>query len=314
MTRFETPKVAIIGAGEIGCGWAALTVSSGWPVAIYDADSQALQIAPDNIGDRVKALVKMGRADQTVASDSLGLLRIGRSLLHALTDADWIIEAATEDLVTKQKLLEQVELVSRLAAVVTSSAAGIQPTALCARLRRPERVMVVNPLNPVELIPLVEVVPSPRTDQGCVEDVRFWLRLLGRTAVVLKKEIPGNAVGRVQAAVWRECIHLVLEGVLDVDDVDAAIMMGPAVAWTAAGPHLTQHLGAGESGVEMFLSKLLSTYEDWWSHLASWQKLAPEDQKRLIRLIEKTYETQIPELTESRNRRLAAVLTALTDL
>ncbi len=307
MTRFETPRVAIIGAGEIGRGWAALAVSAGWPVAIYDAESEILQRASENIAERVEMLTRLGRTDQARVGESLDLMRVGRSLLQTVTDADWIIEAAPEDLHLKQKLLEQVEQVSRLAAIVTSSASGIQPSALCARLRRPERLMVAHPLTPVELVPLVEVVPGPRTDPACVEDVRFWLQLLGQVPIVLKKELPGHAIGRIQAAVWRECIHLVLQGVLDVDDVDAAVAMGPALGWAAAGPHLTHHLAAGESGAEMYLARALGDYETLWGHLADWQKLEGEDQKRLIKAIEKTYAGQSPEQREKRDRKLAAM-------
>ncbi|MEO8139898.1 MAG: 3-hydroxyacyl-CoA dehydrogenase NAD-binding domain-containing protein, partial [Gemmatimonadota bacterium] len=93
MTRFETPRVTIVGAGEIGRGWAALAVAAGWPVTIYDADSEVLSPAAEAIGDRVVSLVRHKRAEAQVAEDALNLMRVGRSLLQAVEDADWIIEA-----------------------------------------------------------------------------------------------------------------------------------------------------------------------------------------------------------------------------
>ena len=313
MTRFETPRVTIVGAGEIGRGWAALAVAAGWPVTIYDADSEVLSPAAEAIGDRVVALVRHKRAEAQVAEDALNLMRVGRSLLQAVEDADWIIEAVPDDLNVKLKVLGLIEQVARQAAIITSCASGFGPTELSSRLDRPERFMVTHPLNPVELIPLIEVVPSAKTDPECVEDIRFWLGLLGRSPIVFKKEIQGNFAARLNAAVWRECIQLVVDGVLDVEDVDRAMSVGPALAWVSAGPHLDPHLAAGDWGVEVFLSQLLSNNEVLWKSLADWSTLELEDRKRLIRLIDRAYTQHIPELREARDQRLVRLLEALRE-
>src|SRR5207249_8032125 len=91
--------------------------------------------------------------------------------------------------------------------------------------------------------------------------------------ILLKKAIPGYVVGRITAAVWRQCIDLVLEGVVDVDQLDRAVSLGPALGWAAAGPHLTYHLAAGDGGVTLFLQQLLGSFESWWGELATWQRL-----------------------------------------
>lgn len=313
MTRFETPNVAIVGTGEIGRGWAALAVAAGWPVTVYDSDAEALGSAHEVIGDRVVALVRLKRAEATVAEDALNQMRVGRSLLQAVGEANWIIEAVPEDLTTKLKVLQQVEQVARKSAVITSSASGLGPTILSSRLERPERFMVTHPLDPVELMPLVEVVPSPKTDPVCVEDVRFWLGLLGRAPIVFRKEIPGNLAARLTAALWRECIQLVIEGVLDVEDVDRAASIGPALTWVTAGPHLDHQLAAGDQGAEVFLPKLLGAYEEIWKSLADWNQINTEDQNRLIRLIDRAYSRHILELREARDQRLVRVLEALRE-
>jgi carnitine 3-dehydrogenase len=313
MSRFETPRIAIIGAGEIGRGWAALAVAAGWPVTIYDADAEALASASEVIGDRVVTLVRLKRAEPMVAEEALNQMRVGRSLLQTVSDATWIIEAVPEELATKLKVLQLIEQVARLSAVITSSASSLGPSILCSRLERPERFMVTHPLDPVELIPLVEVVPSPRTDPACIEDVRFWLGLLGRAPIVFKKEVPGNVAARLTAALWRECIQLIVDGVLDVEDVDRAISVGPALGWVASGPSLDHHLAAGEWDVDVFFSKLLGTYEDVWKSLADWKQLGAEDQKRLIRLIDRAYSKHLPELREARDQRLVRLLEALRE-
>jgi carnitine 3-dehydrogenase len=313
MTRFETPRVAIVGAGEIGRGWAALAVAAGWPVTIYDADSEVLSPAADAISDRVVSLVRLKRAEAMVAEDALNVMRVGRSLLQAVEGADWIIEAVPEDLAVKLKVLGLTEQVSRQAAIISSSTSSFGPSMLCSRLDRPERFLVTHPLNPVELIPLVEVVPSPKTDPQCIEDIRFWLGMLGRAPIVFKKEILGNFAARLNAAVWRECIQLVVDGVLDVEDVDRAMSVGPALGWASAGPHLDNHLAARDWGVDVFLSQLLSTDETLWKSLASWSTLEIDERKRLIRLIDKAYTQHIPELREARDQRLVRLLEALRE-
>jgi carnitine 3-dehydrogenase len=312
MPDLVPPKVAVLGAGDIGCGWAALAASRGWVVAIYDSDTGSLQRAQDNIAQRSKALVAMGHADEVTEQIGISELRLGRSLLHSVTDADWIIEATADDLGTKQKVLEQVEQVCRLKAVLTSSTLTLLPSSLCGRLRRPDRMLVVHSLNPVELLPAVEIVPSPLTDSACVEDVRFWLTALGRVPIILKKEIDGSVMGRISAAVWRECIHLVLEGVVDVIDVDTAVEMGPALGWAAGGPHLSNQLGPSDRDAGL-LPKLISQHAARWEKLANWHQLTSEEQHRLARAIEKAYGNQLPQLRAARDTRLARLLNALSE-
>ena len=139
------------------------------PSAIFDPDSGILTSAEQEIGDRVETLVRLRRAEGSIAESALNQMRIGKSLLQTVTDADWIIEAGNEDLHLKQKLLEQIEQVCRRAAVVTSSS-PFPLSQLCARVANQDRVMVAHPLNPVELLPVVEVVSGPNTDPACIED------------------------------------------------------------------------------------------------------------------------------------------------
>jgi len=311
MTRFETPRVAVIGAGEIGRGWAALCVAAGWPVTLYEPDADLLNPAMDAITDRVQALVDLRRADATVAEEALNNVVVGRSLLQAVGEAGWIIECLPDDLSAKVKALHLTEQVARRAAVLTSSSSGFSPTDLAARLQHPEHLLVLHPMLPVELIPLVEVVPSPVTKAEVVEDIRFWLSMLGRAPIVLKKEISGSVAGRFAAALWRECIQLVLDGVLDVEDVDRAVSLGPALGWAAGGPHLERHLAAGEWGAEMYLSQSLANSGQAWKVLAGWSQLEPEAHQRFIKAVIRAYADHTAELRSARDHRLVRMLEAL---
>ena len=307
-------RVAVIGTGEIGRGWAALIAAAGWPVAIYDNQSAHPQDAPAEIAQRARRLVDLHRAKSETVERGLELLTVGRSLLEACRDAQWVIAAIREDVKAKQRLIESFETLAPEARVVSSSSTAITPKQLVARANRPERCMIVHPLNPPELIPLVEVVPGTQTDPVLIELVRGWLRALGRIPVLVKKPVLGNVVGRISAAVWREAIDLVLNGVIDVDDLDRAISLGPALGWAAAGPHLTYHLSSGDEGFAQFFQHLHQTFGPVWSDLASWGKLTPEQQHAMIGHIERAYQGKLDTIREARDRRLAAILKGIEDV
>ncbi len=304
-------KVAVIGAGDIGCGWSALCVTAGWPVTIFDTNAKAIDRASEQIPARARALVALDRAPAGQVESGLKELRHARSLLQAVNEADWVIEAISEDLSAKQRLLGSIQDVAGADALVTSSSSGLSPHDIFGRMTSAHRALVVHPLNPPELIPLVEVVPSPRTDPSAIARASDYLRQLGRMPIVLKKAVPGYVVGRIAAAVWRECIDLVLQGVISVEDLDRAVSLGPALGWAAAGPHLTYHLASGDGGVNGFLQHLLGSFEGWWGELARWQKLEPDQQKELIHAIEKAYSGKVDLLRDARDRRLSAILRAL---
>jgi 3-hydroxyacyl-CoA dehydrogenase len=304
--------VAVIGAGDTGRGWAALTASAGWPVALYDAETGPLEHGMREVRSRVESLVALRRAEPAAAATGLRELRQSRSLLTAVQDADWIIEAAPEDLLIKQRLLEQIEQVARRAAVITSSAGTLHASQLCVRLRRADRLLVARPLTPVELLPVVEVVPGPHTHPDCVEDVRWWLTRLGRAPIVIRREITGHVVSRLVAAVWRESIQLVLDDVIDVRDLDRAIALGPALGWAAGGPAINARLAAEDDGMSRFVDALAQRYAACWADLAAWDRLEPEQRSRFAKAVERAY-ADADGLRMKRDIRLADLLRAVDE-
>jgi 3-hydroxyacyl-CoA dehydrogenase len=307
------PKVAIVGAGAIGRGWAALTVAHGWETALYDTDVSTSDRAVAEIARRARALSAAGRADPATVEAGVRRIKLGRSLLQACGDADWVIESVPEDLALKQRTFENISGLVRATTLISSSSSGLPITEIASRCRDQSYCLVAHPLNPPELIPLVEVVPGKFTGAEAAETARDWLRRLGRIPITLKREVPGNAVGRISAAVWRECVDLVLSGVMDVDDIDRAVSLGPGLGWASAGPHLTYHLAAGDGGVTIFLQQLLHSFETWWGSLAQWNKLEPEQARALTAQIERAYGGKLDTIREARDRRLAAILKGLDE-
>ncbi|HJS44265.1 MAG TPA: 3-hydroxyacyl-CoA dehydrogenase NAD-binding domain-containing protein [Gemmatimonadales bacterium] len=300
-----------MGAGDIGVGWAALCASAGWTIAIFDSNPATIGRASIEIERRARALVALDRAPEAIVEQGLRDLVRANSLAEAIQDADWVIEAIHEDVLAKQKLLATVEQLAGVELLISSSSSGLAPTEIFGRMRRLDRCLVTHPLNPPELLPVVEVVPEGRTSTATITRAVEYLRALGRHPIVLKKAIPGYVVGRVAAAVWRECIDLVLRGVISVDDLDRAVSMGPGIGWAAAGPHLTYHLAAGEGGIRGFVQHLLASFESWWRQLSHWAQLDPEQQRTLIHAIERAYKGKVEFLREARDRRLNAILKAL---
>lgn len=304
-------RVAVVGAGSVGRGWAALCVAHGWPVSLYDVEMSALLDAKEEVIARARSLSLLKRADANTVEAGISSLELARSILEACGQAQWVIEAGPEDLSTKQKMFEAIEAVAGGARAVTSSTSGLAPGDIAARCRRKERCFIAHPLNPPELIPLVELMPGPDADKAIVQLVKGWLHAIGRIPVVIKKQVPGAVANRIAAAVWREAIDLVLNEVIEVDDLDRAISLGPALGWAAAGPHLTYHLAAGNRGVAGFLQQLLQTFEAIWQDLPTWSRLEPEQRRRLIHQIERAYQKQVDVIKPARDKRLAGILWGL---
>src|SRR5712672_11612 len=128
-------RVCIIGAGDTGRGWAALCVAAGWPVVLFDSMGNAINTAPDDISARARNLVELGRANAGELETGLSAFTVGRSLLQATSEAQWIIECISEDLMAKQKLFENLESVAPKARVVTSSSTALTPKDIAARCR-----------------------------------------------------------------------------------------------------------------------------------------------------------------------------------
>src|SRR5262249_26450295 len=129
-------KVAVIGAGDIGVGWAALCASAGWSVAIFDMNPETMARASHEIERRTRALVALGRAPESIVER--GLRELGRASLlsEAVQDADWVIEAIHEDVTAKQKLLAAIEQAVGGDVLISSSSSGLAPTEIFRRCRR----------------------------------------------------------------------------------------------------------------------------------------------------------------------------------
>jgi 3-hydroxyacyl-CoA dehydrogenase len=145
-----------------------------------------------------------------------------------------------------------------------------------------------------------------------IERALAFYREIGKQPIHIRKEVRGHLVNRLQAALWREAIHLVNEGVATVADVDAGIAYGPGLRWAIMGPHMLFHLAGGVGGMTHFMPHLgVPLARDWWPALGN-PELTPEVQKKILDgVADEAGGRGIPELAAERDRCLIAILDAL---
>lgn len=269
-------NIAVLGAGTIGMSWAALFAATGREVVLYDP-------APST-QDRMAAFVA-GAAD---ALSALGWPEAGRTTnLRVVTEpeeavrgADFIQESVPERLPLKHDLYARIEPHLGPDCIIGSSTSGLPLSDLQAGFSDPGRLILAHPFNPPHLIPLVEVMENARTHQGVLDAATQFYSSLGKVCVRLNREIPGHIANRLQAAIWREAIHLAMEGVASVEDIDKAVAFGPGLRWAAMGPTSLFHLGGGEGGIRAFAQHLGGPFQSWWNDLGR-PDLTPEVVDRL---------------------------------
>ena len=123
--------------------------------------------------------------------------------------------------------------------------------------KRPERCVIGHPFNPPHIIPLVEVVGGAKTSEETIQRSIDFYAAIGKKPVRLYKALPGHVANRFQAALYKEVLYLVQQGVLSVEDADTAISYGPGMRWGVMGPSLQWHLGGGPNGIHHFMEHLM---------------------------------------------------------
>ncbi|MEM8821598.1 MAG: 3-hydroxyacyl-CoA dehydrogenase NAD-binding domain-containing protein [Pseudomonadota bacterium] len=256
---------AVLGAGVIGASWTALFLAAGRRVRVHDP-------APDAEAN-VRAYVETAWPQL----ERLGLTWRGEpdamtfhaDPAEAVADAIFVQESVPERVEIKHALYAAIEDALPPDAVIASSASGLTLSEMQEGWRAPSRFVLGHPFNPPHLIPLVEVMGNDRTDPTAVTAAEAFYRSVGKVTIRVEKEVPGHVANRLQAALWREAIHLVLEGVASVEDVDKAVWAGPGLRWAAMGPTMLFHLGAGEGGLAAFCDRYGPSFNRWWDDLGS---------------------------------------------
>ncbi|KGJ03234.1 3-hydroxybutyryl-CoA dehydrogenase [Paracoccus halophilus] len=261
MTKYQ--KTAVLGAGVIGASWAALFLASGRDVAVFDPSADAERTVRDYIDRAWPTMIELGLATH----DRRGALSFHGAAAEAVAGAEFVQESVPERIAIKHALYAEIEPALADGAIVASSASGLTLSEMQAGWTDPHQFVLGHPFNPPHLIPLVEVMGNEQTAEQAVTGAEEFYRLTGKVTIRVRREVPGHVANRLQAALWREAIHLVKTGVASVEDVDTAVWAGPGLRWAAMGPTMLFHLGAGEGGLAAFCERYSDSFNRWWDDL-----------------------------------------------
>ena len=274
-------KIAIVGGGLIGQGWAAVFTQSGYHVTIYDPSEDVRKTVLDSMKQRVADLVGAELVTAFLGEKMLERLTVAHSLEEAVEGAIYIQENGPEQVEIKKKLTAELDALVSPDVPIGSSTSGISASRYCEELNGRHRCLVVHPINPPHLIPAVEIVPSPWTEKSIVTKVDAIMRNCSRETILLNKEIDGFVVNRLQGALLEEAFRLVGSGIVSAADLDKAIADGLGLRWSFMGPMKTIHLNA-PGGVIDYVERYGSMYQGFDLHADtnnSWDRVTRQSLK-----------------------------------
>jgi len=299
----STEPVAILGAGVIGASWTALVLASGRDAIVYDpvpGTEKSVHAYIDETGPTLEAL---GLA----VPGRKGKVSFTNSASDAVREAGFVQENVPERIAIKHALFAEIEPALKPGAIVASSASGLTLTQMQGGWQNPSHLVLGHPFNPPHLIPLVEVMGNDRTADGVVAKAEAFYKAIGKITIRVNREVPGHVANRLQAAVWREAIHLVNSGVASVADVDTAMWAGPGLRWAAMGPTMLFHLGAGEGGLATFCERYSQSFNTWWDDLGVLHLNEDIAGKIVSGLREEAGDRTHGELTRKRDAMITAI-------
>ena len=246
-------RIAIVGTGVIGASWAAQYLARGFDVVATDPAPNAEANLRNYVDEAWGQLEAIGLSPGA-ARDRLTFTP---DMKAALAQADLVQENAPERPEFKMKLFADMEATLPVDSIIASSSSGITPSVMQSKCKHPERVLVGHPFNPPHIVPLVEVVGGAKTAPEAIKQAMAFYASIGKKPIQLRKELPGHVANRLQAALYREMLYLIEQGVLSVDDTDVAVSYGPGLRWGVMGQSLQWHLGGGEGGIKHFMDHLM---------------------------------------------------------
>jgi 3-hydroxypropionate dehydrogenase (NADP+) len=268
----DITNVACVGSGLIGQGWATLFAAAGYDVTMQDLSDDILENALEQVRSNLKHLEDNGRLETETAASASERIRTTLSLADAVRDADYVLESVPDRYEAKKPVFIEMDALAPPDTILASSSSGLLMTEIQTVVARPKRCVLVHPFLPVHLLPLVEIVGGEQTAPETNEITCRLMEKIGKAPVQLKKEVSGYIVNRLQAAVMREAMDLVANGVASAEEVDRAFCTGMGMRDPFIGPLLRAHL-AGD-GIKSFLDNYAESYRLRWESMATWKTIS----------------------------------------
>lgn len=239
-------QVAVLGLGAMGHGIVQLFATAGYPVNAFDEVTAARDSLHERIRANLKLFVQAGLVDADQVEPILARITVTESERAAVESVQFITEAVREDLGVKQELLKRLETETSPETIIASNSSTFPISQSGEGMKHPERAIVTHYFNPPHVIPALEVVPGPQTSEATTQTTLELMRSTGKEAILIKKEIPGFVVNRIQMALAREVWDLLDKGIASAEDIDAAVSATMGIRLAAIGPLQVNDLGGLE--------------------------------------------------------------------
>ena len=265
-------KITLYGSGLIGTGWLTqLLICDGFDVTVYDIKEDILEKCRKNTLNNLSLFVKEGVFSEEEAENRLNKVHFTTDKTKALEEADFIQENVPENLELKHSVLADIESVCRPDAAICSSTSALDLGEIVADAVHPERVVAGHPYHPVYLLPLIEMIPCEKTDPKYIRAVYDFYKSIRKEPVVLKKSCPGYIGTRLMTTLYRECVHMVTDGVCTMEDIETAFCYGPGMRYALLGPNTVLQLAGGEHGlIGVLLGGMGDSGSNTMATLANW--------------------------------------------
>jgi len=303
MDEERIERVAVVGGGVIGSGWATRCLAQGLRVVVTDPAPGARAQVEKTIANAWPVLEEAGLAEHGDRSR----LSFAPDIETAVAAADFVQENVPEREDLKIAVHEEIGRHARGDALIASSSSGLLPSRLQSRCAHPERVLIGHPFAPVYLLPLVEVVGGEHTSPATIRRACAFYRALGMRALHVRREIEAYIADRLQESLYREALHLINDGVATVAEIDAAITGGPGLRWAFMGTLMAWHLGGGPGGMRHTIDQFGPALELPWSHMKA-PPLTEELKRRIVDgCEEEAGDRDFNEMERRRDRCLAEI-------
>jgi carnitine 3-dehydrogenase len=303
---FDKPihRVAVVGTGVIGASWAAQYLARGLDVVATDPAPNAEANLRKYVDEAWEQLEEIGLS----AGASRDRLSFTADSKQALATADLVQENGPERPDLKIKLFADMDEATPVDSIIASSSSGITPSVMQSACKHPERVIVGHPFNPPHIIPLVEVVGGTQTSPEAIQHAMRFYASIGKKPIHLRKELPGHVANRLQAALYREMLYLIEQGVLSVEETDTAVSYGPGLRWGVMGQSLQWHLGGGAGGIEHFMEHLMDPLAAMMKTLGN-PEITPELKQTVVDgVMREAAGRSVDELAQKENKVIIGLL------
>src|SRR6476619_3588719 len=299
------PRVAVIGAGLIGRSWPIVFARVGWDVALFDAAADAIEPACAMVARGLAELEEHGLIDDAKAAAKR--VRISSSLADALDGAGFVQENTAETMDCKRAVFADLDRLATPDAILASSTSAIVASLFTESLAGRARCLVAHPVNPPHLVPIVELVGAPWTAPETIARAKEVYESIKQVPIVVRREIEGFVLNRLQGALLAEAFRLVGEGYVAPQDLDKTIKDGLGLRWSFMGPFATIELNA-PGGIADYCARYTGFYKRLQAQPAGVDVFEEKNIANILREWgrEATPE-QLAELTRWRDQRLAAL-------